>query len=210
MWDQTRQCNEQYTFAQTDKPAENRIIDRRAILRAGALGGLLLSSLVAAPSYAASSFAMPGSGTFRVSFRNAHTGESFSGAYRIGDRYIPEAFARINNVMRDFRTGEVYPVDPRLLDIMYTVQQRTGGDKTPFEVLSGYRSPRTNRMLSNTGSGGVATNSLHMTGQAVDLRHPGTRISRIRDIGREIKAGGVGYYPRSNFVHLDTGRVRSW
>jgi len=187
---------------------QDRLLQRRAVLRAGALGGLMLSALAAGPVQAAS-FGLPKNGAYRVSFRNAHTGESFSGAYRIGDRYLPEAFAKINAVMRDFRTGEVFPIDPRVIDIMYTVQGKLGS-KNPFEVLSGYRSPWTNNMLQNTGSGGVATNSLHLTGQAVDLRLPGTSIARVRDVGREIAAGGVGYYPRSNFVHLDTGRVRSW
>ena len=192
----------------TNKATDNQAIDRRAILRAGALGGLLLSSFAAAPAQA-TSFVMPRDGAFRVAFRNQHTGESFSGAYRIGDRYLPDAFSKINSVLRDFRTNEVFPIDPRIIDIIYAVHTKTGANK-PFEVLSGYRSPRTNAMLRRTGGGGVAKNSLHMTGQAIDLRLPGYKTSYIRDIGKQVRAGGVGYYPGSNFVHLDTGKVRFW
>lgn len=146
--------------------------------------------------------------SWRASFRNAHTGESFNGVYRVGNKYLPDAFERISYVMRDFRTGEVFPMDPRVIDIMSFVHKKSG-QSTPVEILSGYRSPKTNSRLRRA-SNGVAKNSFHMYGQALDIRIPGYKTSSVRRIARNLKAGGVGYYPRSNFVHIDTGNVRSW
>jgi uncharacterized protein YcbK (DUF882 family) len=143
-----------------------------------------------------------------VVFRNTHTGESFSGVYRVGNKYLPDAFDRINYVLRDFRTGDVFPIDPRLIDIIYTVHQMTRSNK-PYEIISGYRSPKTNSMLRRASTG-VAKKSLHMSGQAIDVRIPGFSTERIRDLACSLEAGGVGYYSRSDFVHMDTGDVRVW
>lgn len=182
---------------------------KRDLLKAGILGaaGLMIPGVMGTAN--AARLAIPDGGSFRISFRNAHTGDSFSGTYRVGDRYLPEAFEDINYALRDFRTGEVFPIDPRVIDIIYAVRQKSSSDR-PFEVLSGYRSPRTNTMLRSRGGGGVASNSLHLTGQALDVRLPGQSIKGLRDIGVSLRAGGVGYYPRSNFVHFDTGRFRTW
>lgn len=147
-------------------------------------------------------------GARRISFRNSHTGEIFSGVYRVGDKYLPDAFDRINIVLRDFRSNELFPIDPRVIDIIYAVHQRTGHADT-YEVISGYRCPKTNANLRRS-SEGVAKNSLHMTGQAIDLRLPGFATREVRNIAVNLKAGGVGYYAKSNFVHMDTGDVRSW
>lgn len=182
-------------------------LDRRGLLKSGLIAaGAGIVTMIAPPAFA--TMRMPESGAYKISFRNAHTGDSFNGVYRVGNKYLPDAFDRINHVMRDFRTGEEFPIDPRALDIMYMLQQRTG-QRGPFEVLSGYRSPKTNSMLRNA-SGGVARNSLHMVGQAVDLRLPGYQTKRLRDVAIDLRAGGVGFYPRSNFVHVDTGKVRHW
>ena len=180
-------------------------IERRDILKLGLVGtlGALMPLFPSRNAYAISNYA-----SWRISFRNAHTGESFSGVYRVGDKYLPEAFDRMNYVLRDFRTNEVFPMDPRVLDIVKVLQERTKTDG-PVEVLSGYRSPKTNAMLNNASSG-VAKNSFHMYGQAMDIRMPGHSTKRLRDTAKKLKAGGVGYYPRSNFVHVDTGKVRSW
>jgi len=148
------------------------------------------------------------SGSRRIAFHNTHTGESFSGVYRVGSKYLPDAFDQINYVLRDFRTEETFPIDPRVIDIIYAVHQESGSSK-PFEIISGYRSPKTNAMLRNASTG-VAKRSLHMEGRAIDLRLPGFSTRKIRDIGVSLKSGGVGYYPGSDFVHLDTGDVRSW
>ena len=194
-------------------PDQNRQIGkknvtRRDMLKAGALGGLLLAT-VAGPAQAASRLVVPsGAGAMKIAFRNQHTGESFNGVYKVGDRYIPEAFTQINHVLRDFRTGEVFPIDPRVMDILFTVHDRIGAH-APFEVLSGYRSPKTNAMLARN-TDGVAQNSLHMTGQAIDIRLPGYSTWKLFDLAAKLRTGGTGYYKKSNFVHLDTGEVRRW
>ncbi|MBI1327109.1 MAG: DUF882 domain-containing protein [Alphaproteobacteria bacterium] len=156
-------------------------------------------------------FAMKQVKSYRVAFRNAHTGESFNGVYRVGNKYLPEAFERINVVLRDFRAGIIYPIDPRVIDIITAVQKMTG-EHEAFDVISGYRTPKTNSMLRTEGGrkSGVAKHSLHMTGQAIDLRLPGYSTRRIRDLGIKLHAGGVGYYRKSDFVHLDSGDVRTW
>lgn len=150
---------------------------------------------------------IPG-GTRRIAFRNTHTNETFSGVYRIGNKYLPDAFDRINYVLRDHRSGESFPIDPRVMDIIYSVHQMTGSNE-PYDVLSGYRCPSSNANLRKA-SGGVAKNSLHMTGQAIDLRIPNFSTARLRDLAKSLRAGGVGYYSRSNFVHMDSGDIRSW
>src|SRR5688572_25493100 len=129
-------------------------LNRRDILKAGLTGflGLVPMALLSAPVQAAGRMALPKGGAFNVSFSNRHTGESFSGTYRVGNKYLPGAFDRINVVLRDFRSNEVFPIDPRLMDILYMVQRRTGTQQ-PFEVLSGYRSPQTNAMLQRTTTG---------------------------------------------------------
>ena len=180
-------------------------VDRREVLSMG-LVGLLAAIVPLLPSrnaYAATNF-----DSWRVSFRHSHTGETFNDVYRVGDRYLPEAFEKLNYVLRDFRTNQVFPMDPRALDIISIIQRKSRTSR-PLEVLSGYRSPKTNAMLRHD-SGGVAKNSLHMYGQAIDIRMPGYNTSRLRKVAMDLRAGGVGYYPRSNFVHVDTGQVRSW
>ncbi len=145
---------------------------------------------------------------WKVSFRHAHTGESFSGVYRVGDKYLPDAFERLSYVLRDFRTKEVFPMDPHVVDIVSIVQRKTGVQE-PLHILSGYRSPKTNAMLGKRTKG-VASNSFHMYGQALDIRIPDYSTKKLRNIAKSLQAGGVGYYPRSSFVHVDTGKVRTW
>jgi len=187
-------------------------LSRRRFLSLGVslgLGGIAAAGFVPAASasmMARDDYSM--NGARRVSFRNSHTGETFSGVYRVGDKYLPDAFDQINIVMRDFRSNEIFPIDPRVIDIIYTVHQQTRSHE-PYEILSGYRCPKTNARLRRGGEG-VAKNSLHMTGQAVDLRLPGFNTRRIREIAVSLRAGGVGYYPKSDFVHMDSGDVRSW
>lgn len=139
---------------------------------------------------------------------NRHTNEVFKGEYWYDGQYIPEAFGEIKTVMRDFRTGEKFPIDPRLMDILFVLQHRLK-NTSPFDVLSGYRSPTTNAMLRET-TNGVARGSLHMQGQAADVNLPGTRLSLLEKSAIRLKSGGVGFYPVSDFVHIDTGRARNW
>lgn len=128
--------------------------------------------------------------------------------YSSATGYLPDALAAVNHFLRDFRTGDEHPIDPSLLDLLHRLTGLTNSQR-PFEVISGYRSPATNAML-RLRSEGVAGSSLHMVGQAIDIRLADVPLPTLRAAALSIKGGGVGYYPRSNFVHVDTGRVRLW
>ena len=143
-----------------------------------------------------------------LAFRHTHTGESLSVTFAHGARYVADALERVNWLLRDFRNGAVQPIDPQLLDQLYSVAMLTGS-RSPYEVISGYRSPATNEALHRRGRG-VATKSLHLEGRAIDVRLPDVPLADLRDAAMSLKAGGVGYYAESRFVHLDTGRVRRW
>jgi uncharacterized protein YcbK (DUF882 family) len=144
----------------------------------------------------------------KLGFHNLHTGESVEAAYWEQGAYVPDALEAVNRVLRDFRTGEVHPIDPRLLDLLARLQGRLDVTR-PFQVISGYRSPATNAKL-HSASSGVATKSLHMQGMAIDIRLPDVELTRLRDAALSLQGGGVGYYQASNFVHVDVGRVRRW
>ena len=139
---------------------------------------------------------------------NTHTGESVKAVYWAQGEYVPDALAEIDFVLRDFRSGDVKPIAPRLLDLAAELRRALGSNE-PIHVISGYRSPATNAMLA-AHSGGVATHSLHLLGEALDLRLPGRDLRDVRRAALALHAGGVGYYPRSDFVHIDIGRVRTW
>jgi len=143
-----------------------------------------------------------------LSFRHLHTGEALSITYVEGGQVLPEALARIDHVLRDHYDGSIHPIDLDLLDILHAVRRETG-TSSPFQVISGYRSPATNQMLRQR-SPGVSKNSLHMQGRAIDIRLPDVDTATLRDAGLAVALGGVGYYGSSDFVHLDTGRVRRW
>jgi uncharacterized protein YcbK (DUF882 family) len=144
----------------------------------------------------------------RLGFYNLHTGESLSSVYWEDGRYLADSLAEIDYVLRDFRTGEVHRIDPALLDLVHRLRVAMGSDQ-PFHVISGYRSPKTNAMLAQN-SGGVAKNSYHLKGMAIDLRLPGRRLQDLRAAALALAGGGVGYYPKSDFIHMDTGPVRAW
>lgn len=143
-----------------------------------------------------------------LGFSHLHTGERLAVEYMSRGAYVPDALASINHLLRDFRTSDVHPIDPALLDLLHALAMATGS-RRPFEVISGYRSPATNDRLRGL-SGGVASGSLHMKGQAIDIRVADVRLAALRDAARALRRGGVGYYEASNFVHVDTGRVRRW
>ncbi len=144
----------------------------------------------------------------RLGFLNLHTGEKLDLPYWIEGDYVPESLAEINRVLRDHRTGAVAAIDIQLLDLLDRVKAALGTAQ-PFQVISGYRSPASNSLLA-TNSSGVARRSLHMEGKAIDIRIPGVPLAELRRAGLMLKGGGVGFYPGSNFVHLDVGRVRTW
>ncbi len=141
-------------------------------------------------------------------FTHTHTGEKLAVEYFSGGDYVPDALTTVNHFLRDFRTGDVHPIDPGLLDLLYRLSHKTG-TSAPFQVISGYRSPATNEMLRHR-SEGVAAGSLHMQGQAIDIRLADVRLPSLRQAALDERRGGVGFYPASDFVHVDTGRVRQW
>lgn len=177
--------------------------DRRSFLKTGAFFSAALGFWT--PSLAEAGQAPAGR---EIMLTNVHTGESFKGEYWYGGRYLNDAFREIKTLLRDHRNNEKFPIDPRLMDVLYVLQRRVRNGN-PFEVYSGYRSPETNAQLRRNTEG-VAKQSLHMQGQAIDVALPGTRLLSLRSTAISLKNGGVGYYPSSDFIHIDTGRVRTW
>ena len=179
-------------------------LSRRGVLRI-ALGGAV--GIATSPAIAA--FGPRGDlDSRRLSFRHLHTGEQLSVIYREGVRYDPGALGQLDVLLRDFRTGEKTRMDVDLFEFLYQLKNALETDQ-PFEIISGYRSPKTNARLAAQGSG-VAKRSYHMRGMAIDVRVPGRSLRHVRKAALSLRLGGVGYYGRSNFVHLDTGRIRFW
>ena len=152
------------------------------------------------------------SGEQRVlAFNHTHTRERIDLTYAVNDQYVPDALRTLNRFLRDHYSGTVGQIDPQLFDLLHQVRHVLGGKSLPaFEVISGYRCPETNSHLRNSRGGGVAKRSLHMEGKAIDVRLPGVPLAELRDAAISLDAGGVGYYPSEQFVHIDTGRVRRW
>ena len=144
----------------------------------------------------------------RLKFFHTHTGKRLDVVYKRNGEFVPEALSVINTFLSDFRTGDVAEMDPHLLDLIYDLREATGSEST-YEVISAYRSPKTNEMLRNR-SNGIAKNSQHLLGKAVDVRLTDVELTKLRDTAISMQRGGVGYYASSNFVHIDTGRVRRW
>ncbi|MDZ7839310.1 MAG: DUF882 domain-containing protein [Gammaproteobacteria bacterium] len=143
-----------------------------------------------------------------LAFRNLHTNDSIKCRYWSGGAYDPVALEDIAFVLRDHRADEMTEIDTELLDLLALVRYKLGVKK-PYHVISGYRSPQTNAML-RAKSSGVAKKSQHMLGKAIDVRLPSVPLAELRQVGLDLKGGGVGYYPKSDFVHLDVGRPRFW
>jgi uncharacterized protein YcbK (DUF882 family) len=143
-----------------------------------------------------------------VAMDNLHTGEKLQAVYWEQGDYIPDVLDAVNEHLRDYRTGDVHPIDPHLLDLLDAVSTLTGCG-APFQVISGYRSPATNAMLRER-SEEVAKKSFHMSGMAIDIRLPGVELAHLHAAALSLGLGGVGYYPDSNFVHMDVGPVREW
>ena len=144
----------------------------------------------------------------RVAFHNLHTGDMFNEVYWERGAYVPDALAEAQRALRDWRNGEEHFMDPRLFDVMHGIHQKLE-TSAPFQIISGYRSPQTNAML-HARSEGVASHSQHMLGKASDIRVEGIELANLHKAALSMKAGGVGYYPVSNFVHVDVARVRTW
>ena len=178
------------------------MISRRNFLKA-ATG---TAAILVAPAAALAKPADPAERVLRL--HNLHTGERLKATYWAEGQYIPEELAAIDRVLRDHRADEITQIDRRLYDLLYTLQQQVSSNSS-YHVISGYRSPATNAKLHHN-SNGVAKRSLHMQGRAIDIRLPGVELKHLRKAALSLKAGGVGYYPKSNFIHVDTGRPRFW
>ena len=177
--------------------------NRRRVLKTGTLMAGAFAAGVWRPSRAQGTAA-----TKRIALRNLHTPESLEVEFFRGDAYVPEALSAIQVLLRDFRNGEQHPIDPPLLDYLHDLARSIGVDPV-FSVISGYRSPQTNAQLHER-SNGVARNSLHMQGRAIDVRLTGIDCAHLAGSALDMARGGVGYYRASDFVHLDTGRFRTW
>jgi uncharacterized protein YcbK (DUF882 family) len=178
------------------------LVRRRELLTFGAAAGL---AAIAAPAWAQSLDVWE---PRRAVLHNLHTGEAFNEVYFANGSYLPDALAEANRVMRDWRTGDQHFIDPGLFDALHAIQGKLEA-QGPFQIISGYRSPKTNAMLHGR-SKGVASNSQHTVGKAIDVRMQGVELSNLKNAALAVSAGGVGFYPVSNFVHVDTGRVRQW
>jgi len=184
--------------------ATSRTSSRRTFLRM--MGGLTAG--LAVSSSALAKLPSPKAAQRKMSFYHLHTGESLEAStYANGDFSI-QSLREVNHLLRDHRTDEVIDIDTQLLSLLGDLQQLLGTSK-PFHIISGYRSPKTNNMLSQNSTG-VAKKSLHMQGKAIDIRIPGVDIKHLHKGALALKSGGVGLYSRSDFVHLDVGRVRYW
>ncbi|MFN3076420.1 MAG: DUF882 domain-containing protein [Alphaproteobacteria bacterium] len=178
-------------------------VSRRAVLRLGC--GLVAAGLLATSAEAAK----PRRVAERVlSFEHLHTGEKLRRTYWAEGRYIRSSLREIHHLLRDFRTGETRPIDLKLLELLHDLHGLVGSRK-PIEIVSAYRSKRTNGSLASHDDG-VARRSFHLRGMAVDLRLPDRDLGRVRQAALRLARGGVGYYPTSDFVHIDVGPHRSW
>jgi uncharacterized protein YcbK (DUF882 family) len=178
------------------------IVSRRSFVRFGLTA---LACGVASPALAA----LPNpKGLRAIAFHNLHTDEKLHVDYWRNGKYDRAAMSRINHILRDYRTGDVHPMDPRLIDLLHDLQNRLGNHGR-IEIISGYRSPKTNMYLASL-SDGVAKNSYHLRGMATDIRIQGVPLSQIHSTAMAMDRGGVGYYPDSEFVHVDVGPVRRW
>lgn len=179
-------------------------LSRRALL-----GAFAATAVAAAPTYSnAAGFLRGGGDIRRLKMYSGRTGESIDTIYWIEGQYIGEAIAEVNRFFRDWRNGQTYQIDTRTIDIIAATQNLLDNEQ-PYTLISGYRSPQTNAML-RANSSGVARNSLHLQGKAADLRMQGRSVSQLARAAAACRAGGVGRYSGSDFVHMDCGPVRTW
>jgi uncharacterized protein YcbK (DUF882 family) len=148
---------------------------------------------------------------YHLRMHHLHTGESIDVVYRVGNLYVPTAMDELNHFLRDHRTGDVTQYDPREFDLLHSIMAKLGKANGMIDIVCGYRTPWSNNFLRTRGEDtGVAEHSQHIEGRAIDIRVPGVSTVKLRDTALSMDAGGVGYYPRSQFVHVDVGPVREW
>jgi uncharacterized protein YcbK (DUF882 family) len=185
---------------------------RGRTLRRAATVALIPAALLLPGTLPVDDLDLPEEGTkYELKLHHLHTGESIDVVYRIGDTYIPTAMAELNHFLRDHRTEDQSKYDPKEFDLLHNVLARLGKSKGVIDIVCGYRTPWSNNFLRSQGPDtGVAEHSQHVLAKAIDIRVPGVTTSRLRDAALSLDAGGVGYYPRSQFVHVDVGPVRQW
>lgn len=179
-------------------------IDRRRFLR---MAGVAAAATTLAPASVLAMLTAPATPR-RLKFYNLHTGEQLDVVYYEKGRYLPQALAEIDYILRDYRQNVVKPMSPALLDLVVAIRNKLHTN-AEVAIISGYRTPQTNAMLA-ARSDGVAHHSLHMDGLALDWRVPGRTLEQLHRVALSMRGGGVGYYPASDFVHTDVGRVRYW
>ncbi len=188
----------------TPVAAGTAMLGRRDLLRLGLAAAVTAAAL--APEEAEAALRAP---PRQLSLLNLHTGERVKVEYWAKGRYQRDGMREINRLLRDHRTGAVFPMDPKLLDLVHALSRKIGS-RGPVQIVSAYRSPETNAMLREHDGSGVAQNSYHMQGKAIDLRVPGLPLRTLQRAALSLRGGGVGYYPESNFVHVDVGPLRRW
>lgn len=181
----------------------------KALQRRGTAVALIFLFAPLAASAQSTALPAPQTQEHRLRLFHTHTGERIDIVYRRGDTYLPDAIAKLDFLLRDFRTGDVRHFDPRLYDTLEDLTASVGRLDAEIDIICGYRSPWTNEFLRSHTSG-VAKNSLHLQAEAIDLRIPGVDTLKLRRAALNLHRGGVGYYPHSDFIHVDTGRVRQW
>ncbi|MBW8189631.1 DUF882 domain-containing protein [Neiella marina] len=181
-------------------------ISRRRFMAAA--GGIAVAAGFGTPAVALAAATKASNNVRQLAMTHIHTGESANLVYFENGQYINDVMTELSYLLRDFRTGEVLAMDPNVLDQLYLLSSQFGYRKH-MQIIGGYRSPKTNEKLRQN-SNGVAKKSYHMKGQAIDVGFPGLSLATARKAAISLKAGGVGYYPKSGFLHLDSGPVRSW
>lgn len=181
-------------------------LSRRGFVTTALGGAAALATTTLLPDLASAAQGLPA--TRSLAFRSLHTGEEVGATYVRDGRFHAEGVKLLNHVLRDWRSGEVWDMDPQLFDLLYALRRRMDSS-APFELISGYRSPQTNATLASN-SNGVAKRSLHMQGKATDIRLPERDLKALHKAALAMQAGGVGLYSKSGFIHIDTGRVRHW
>jgi len=172
------------------------------------LSGTLFSS-VSGDAVSSSTSLSGSTPLYTLRLYHTHTNQHIDIVYREGDRYLPDAINKLDYFLRDHRTGDIHAFDPHLFDLLHDLTAVTGHPAGEINIVCGYRTPWSNEFLRRT-TAGVASHSLHMEGEAIDIRIPGVSTTALRDAALKLHRGGVGYYPVSQFVHVDTGRVRRW
>ena len=191
------------------RPSLTAALSRRQFVTAAAAGVAAFATTTLLPDFALAARtagALPA--TRSLAFRSLHTGEQVQATYLRDGRLQAEGLQALNHVLRDWRSDEVWDIDPQLFDLLYSLHKGMDS-KQPFDLISGYRSPKTNAQLASN-SNGVAKRSLHMQGKATDIRLPERDLRALHKAALALNAGGVGLYSKSGFIHVDTGRVRHW